>query len=222
MKKLFFVLSVFSLCVTSYAQKQDPVSVTKVEFKQIQQQQISLSAGEWTRIVVELLGNENPDKKANNTQFIRDVDVTLTLVYRDEKAKDKKSLDSFIVLKNKARLFAIKVKEKTPVVFYIPFEAKEIYRLKKEPFAWSIDLSVSGTPIELSRNNYKTLLSKVLCRGTDIKKIYENYQKFVQGAAAANDNVLMNLSQTPYNVQHYEYIINPSQCKYIPTYIRTK
>ena len=212
----------FSFCAVSFAQSQDAVSVTKVEFKQVQQQQISLSSGEWTRICVELMGNENPDKKANNLQFIRDIDVTLTLVYRDEKAKDKKSADSLLVFKNKARLFAIKVKEKTPVVFYIPFEAKEIYRLKKEPFAWSIDLSVGGTPIELSKKNYTTLLSKVLRKGNDVKKIYENYQKFVQGGASANENVLMNLSQVPFNVQKYEYEINPSQCKYIPTYIRAR
>ena len=222
MKKLFYVLSVFAFCATAFAQKQDAVSVTKVEFKQVQQGQIMLSAGEWTRVAIELMGNENQDKKANNDKFIRDVDVTLTLVYRDEMAKNKKSADSLMVFKNKARLFAIKVKEKTVVVFYIPFEAKEIYRLRKDPFAWSIDLSVGGTPIELSKQNYKTLLSKVLCKGSDIKKIYDNYQKFVQSGASANENVLMNLSQAPFNVQEYEYRINPSQCRYIPTYINAK
>ena len=118
MKKLFYVLSVFAFCATAFAQKQDAVSVTKVEFKQVQQGQIMLSAGEWTRVAIELMGNENQDKKANNDKFIRDVDVTLTLVYRDEMAKNKKSADSLMVFKNKARLFAIKVKEKTVVVIH--------------------------------------------------------------------------------------------------------
>ncbi len=220
--KHFFIV-LFSLCVCSVAfAKEDPVVVSKVEFKQVQKEQILLSSGMWTRIVVELTGMENPDKEASNDKFIRDVDVTLTLVYRDEKAKNKKSPESLIVFKNKARLFAIKVKEKTPVVFYIPFEATEVYRIKKEPFAYSVELSVAGAPVELTKKNIKSMLSKNLLKGSDPKKIYESYQKFVSSASAANENVLMNLSQAPFNVQRYEYTINPSQCTYIPTYIRVK
>ena len=69
MKKLFYVLSVFAFCATAFAQQQDAVSVTKVEFKQVQQGQIMLSAGEWTRVAIELMGNENPDKKAPKPVF---------------------------------------------------------------------------------------------------------------------------------------------------------
>jgi len=219
--KLFFCFCA-ALLASGAVYAIDPVSVEKIEFKRIQQQQIALSSGMWTRVAVILLGNENPDKKASNDKFIRDVEVTLTLVYRDEKAKNKKSPDSLLVFKNKARLFAVKVKDKTPVVFYIPFEAAEIYRIKKDPFAYSIEVSVGGSPIELSKDNMKSMLSSSLIKGTDPKKIYDSYQKFVQGAASANENVLMNLSQVPHNVQMYEYNVNPSQCTYIPTYIKSK
>ncbi|MBQ6534748.1 MAG: hypothetical protein IJI37_06210 [Opitutales bacterium] len=220
--KLFSCFCAALLAFGAAYAKVDPVSVDKIEFKQVQQQQIIMSSGMWTRVAVVLLGNENPDKKASNDKFIRDVEVTLTLVYRDEKAKNKKSPDSLLVFKNKARLFAVKVKEKTPVVFYIPFEATEIYKIKKAPFAYSIELSVGGTPVELSKDNMKSLLSPTLIKGTDPKKIYESYQKFVSSAASSNENVLMNLSQVPYNVQKYEYNVNPSQCTYMPTYIKAK
>ncbi len=221
-KSLFTILSILAFTSTVFA-KNDPVEVDgPVKFSKIAQNQIALSAGDWTRAVVWLKGIENQDDKANNANFIRDVDVTLTVLYRDEMAKDKKSAESLIAFKGKARLFAIKRNEKTPVVFYLPFEASRVYRIDKEPFAYSVELSVGGVPVELSKQNVKNMLSKRILKGSDPKKNYENYQKLVSKAAAANENVFMNLLQAPLNVQYYEYYTNPSQCRYIPTYIQTK
>ncbi len=220
-KRLFVILSLLSLIPTAFA-AEDPVVIKGVKFEAVQKQHISYSSGEWIRAAVTLVGIRNPDEKASNDKFIRDVDVTLTALYRDEKAKDKKSPDSLIAFKAKARLFGITLNEPTAVVFYLPYEVREIYRIKKDPFAYAIELSVGGTPVELNKNNYEVMLSKSIRKGKDIKKNYENYQKLVGKAAAANENAFMNLSQTPYNVQKYEYSVNPSQCKYIPTYIQTK
>ena len=126
--------------------------------------------------------------------------------------------ENMIVLKNKARLFALKVNAKTPVVFYIPSEAYNVYRLSKEPFAYSIELSANGAAVALTRENLKTLLSASIVKAGDPKKVYDSYQKLVQSASAANENVLMTLPQTPYNVQKFEY----DNAKGIPTYLQTK
>ncbi len=220
-KSLFIVFSLLSLISTAFA-AEDPVVIKSVEFKAIQKQNITYSSGEWIRAEIILLGIKNPDEKASNDKFIRDIDVTLTALYRDEKAKDKKSPDSLIAFKAKARLFGITLNEQTAVVFYLPYEVREIYRIKEKPFAYAVELSVGGTPIELNKNNYEVMLSKNIRKGKDVKKNYENYQKLVSKASAANENAFMNLSQAPYNVQKFEYSTNPSSCKYIPTYIQTK
>lgn len=218
MKRLLITLFAAAMLPLFSFAKSDPVVVSKIDFKKIQQSQIPSSSGQWTRVEVLLDGKENPDDKSNNAQWIRGVDVALTLVYLDEKAKDKRSPESMIVLKNKARLFAIKVGARTPVVFYIPSEAYHVYRLSKDPFAYSVELTVNGKQIELSKDNIKSLLSKNIVRAGDPKRVYESYQKLVQGAASANESVLMNLQQVPYNVQKYEY----ENSREIPTYLLSK
>ena len=221
MKRLFIALFAAALLQTSLFAKADPVSVSKIEFKRLQPSDILASPGQWTRIMVEVAGNENPDDKSNNEQWVRDVEVALTLVYLDEKAKksERNKPENMIVLKNKAKLFAVKCNQKVPVVFYIPPEAFPIYRLSKDPFAYSIELSVGGTPVALSRENMRTLLSKNIARSTDVKKVYDSYQKLVQSASAANENVLMTLRDVPLNVQRYEYNKTSGA---IPTYLPTK
>ncbi len=213
MKRLLFTLFAAVLLPMFAFAKSDPVLVSKIDFKKLPQ--IGGSSGQWTRIEVQLDGKENPNDKSTNTQWIRGVDVQLTLVYLDEKAKDKRSPESMVVLKNKARLFAIKVGTKTNVMFYIPPEAYNVYRLSKDPFAYSIELTVNGSAIELSKENIKSLLSKSIVKASDPKKVYDSYQKLVSAAAAANENALMNLQQAPYNVQKFEY----ENSKDVPTYL---
>jgi len=100
-------------------------------------------------------------------------------------------------------------------MFYIPPEAYNVYRLSKDPFAYSIELTVNGSAIELSKENIKSLLSKSIVKASDPKKVYDSYQKLVSAAAAANENALMNLQQAPYNVQKFEY----ENSKDVPTYL---
>ena len=193
--KYLFTLLLFFAVVPLFAQqnKEDPVSVVDVKFKKIQANEIQCSEGQWTRIEVMLLINGNPDENANNQQWVRNIDVGLTLVYKDEKARDKKSLDNLLVMKSKARLFAGKVNAKVPVVFYVPSEAYFVYRLAQDAFAWSIDLTVNGSPIKLSKNNYKKLLSKEISSSNNVVKVLENYNKLVSKAASANEGVLLPL-----------------------------
>ena len=217
--KYLFTLLLFCAVMPLFAQqnKEDPVSVVDVKFKKIQPSEIQSSEGQWTRIEVMLLINGNPDENANNQQWVRNIDVGLTLVYRDEKARDKKSLDNLLVMKSKARLFACKVNSKVPVVFYVPSEAYFVYRLAQDAFAWSIDLTVNGTPVKLSKHNYKKLLSKEISSSSNVVQVLENYNKLVSKAASANEGVLIPLPDCPFNVQWYEYFKNSNQK--IPTYI---
>jgi len=197
----------------------DPVLIDKILFKQIPSNGITrVSQGSfWNRVEIVLLAKENPDDKANNTKWVRNVEVDLALVYKDEKAADKASAENLVVMKAKARLFALEVGKKTSVVYYIPGEAYSIYRIQKDPFAWSIELSVNGVKTPLSKSNLKTMLSKTILKSSDPKKAYESYKKLVESAAPTNEGVLMPLPQCPFNVQYFEYMTGGNVP--IPTYI---
>ena len=189
----------------------------KLEAKRLPPSSIANSTGQWTRIEIPLLAKENPDDKANNQKWIRNVDVELTLMYKDQKAGKKASLDDLIVLKAKARLFALEIGKKTPVVFFIPSEAYDIYRLAQEPFAWKIDLAVGGTPIELTKQNIKTMLSRSIYKNGDPQKAYEGFLKLVEKSAKVNEGVLMALPECPFNVKVFEYGKSYSIPNYLPT-----
>lgn len=214
-----FVAASFISCAFA-APSEDPIIIqhTKLNAKRLQPSAISNSSGQWTRIEIPLFAKENPDAKANNQKWIRDVDVDLILMYKDQNAVNKKSLDSLIVLRAKARLFALEINKKIPVVFYIPSEAYDIYRLSKDPFAWKIEISINGTPIELTKKNVKTMLSKNIYKNDDPKKVYEAFMKLVEKSAKINDGVLMPLPDCPFNVKMYEY----SKSSLIPNYLPSK
>ncbi len=219
-KRLFFTLLAFFAISSGLYAQDDPVIIDSVKFKKVSSNEIMrTSQGNfWVRIEIMLVAKENPDMKANNTKWIRNIEVGLSMVYKDEKASDKKSLENMVVMKSKARLFAIEVGKKTPVVFYIPGEAYSIYRIKQEPFAWHVELTVGGQKIALSRQNLKTMISRTILKSGDPRKAFDSYTKLIEAAAATNEGVLMSLPECPYNVKYYEYGSGTGSSP-IPTYL---
>ena len=217
---LSFVALAFAATAFAAPSKEDPIIIqhSKLDAKRLQPGAVPSSSGQWTRIEIPLFAKENPDNKANNQKWIRNVDVDLVLVYKDQMAADKRSLDSLIVLRSKAKLFALEINKKTPVVFYIPSEAYEIYRLAAEPFAWKIEVSINGNPIELTKQNMKTMLSRNIYKNDDPKAVYDSFMKLVEKSAKVNEGVLMSLPECPFNVKLYEYGKSPI----VPNYITTK
>ena len=217
---LSFVALAFAAAAFAAPSKEDPIIIqhSKLDAKRLQPGAVPSSSGQWTRIEIPLFAKENPDNKANNQKWIRNVDVDLILMYKDQMATDKRSLDSLIVLRSKAKLFALEINKKTPVVFYIPSEAYEIYRLAADPFAWKIEVSINGTPIELTKQNIKTMLSRNIYKNDDPKAVYESFMKLVEKSAKVNDGVLMSLPECPFNVKLYEY----GKSQLVPNYITTK
>ena len=203
--KYFCLALVFAGASLMLHAKQDCVVIKGMDFKKIQAQAINRAGGQWTRVEIEIQGTENPDENANNKQWIRDVVLELTLVYKDEKASDKRDPASLIVMKAKAQLFAIQVGKKVPVVFYIPWEAYSLYRIQSDPYMWSIELSAAGVKIPLTKQNVSTMVSKTIMTSSDPRKVWTEYQKLVAEAMKANDGVLMPLNNCPFNVQYYEF-----------------
>ncbi len=213
---LFFLALVPTL---ASAKDDDPIIISgAIKFDKINASDIMKSSGTWNKVEVPIQAKFNPDD-GSKSNWVRNVGVTLTLVYQDEKAVDKKSPSSFIVLQAEAKIFAIEVGKKIPVVFYIPWEAYKVYRLSGEAYAWSVELSANGSKIPLTKKNLKTMLSKTILTSSDPRKAYEAYNKLVEGAVKANKGVLMPLNQCPFNVQYYEYYTKGGSNLPIPTYI---
>ena len=197
---LLYILALFFVApfaARAQSAKPDLVTISKIDFKKLSKNDILRSNGQW----------------------IRNVGVQLTLVYEDNKDTNRRNREK-VVMQESVKLFALEANKEASVVFYIPPEAYSIYAINKaEPFAWSVDLSVDGTKIPLSKKNYKTMLSrKIWASGGNITKVLESYQKLVESSVKANAGVLMSLPKTPFQVQYYEINRGPSQYA-LPTYM---
>ncbi len=215
---LLFALPFGAQAQSSRGQKSDLVSISKIDFKKLQKNDVQRSNGQWIRIEVVLNATSDAEKKtSNNAQWIRNVEVSLTLVYEDNKDSNKSNKEK-IVMQETVKIFALEAGKETPVVFYVPPEAYSIYGISKaEPFAWSVELSVDGTKIPLSRTNYKSMLSrKIWGSGSNVAKVLENYQKLVESSAKANKGVLLSMPKAPLPVQLYETYKGNSV---MPTYV---
>ena len=220
-KKTAFLLSTALLFVCGSllsAPNEDPVIIDNgrngVKFESIQKSQISNSGGPVTRITIPLKALTTPEKD----KWVRNVSVELTVVYRDEKAKKKDS--SFLVFKSSAKLFAIKVNQSTPVQFFIPWEAYEIYGLKNAPCAWRINLKVNGEPVEWTKANIDSFFfmePSLMKKTTDLKAAYDAFDELVKRSAGYNENVLVPLPLAPFAIRYYQCYRNPNEVS--PTYI---
>ncbi len=105
--------------------------------------------------------------------------------------------------------------------FYIPWEAYDIYGIKGDPFAYRIKLKVDGAEIQVSKDNYRSLLSKEIANTPDPAKVMESFEKLVAESSGYNDGVLVSLDKAPFSIQYYEYYSSGGSA-IIPTYISEK
>lgn len=211
---IFAAMAIFVGSFSAASAAVDPV-VIKSEPKavKINANEILRSAGQWTRVELHL------QSKAPSSSFSRNVEVTLTMIYKNK--KEQGNDDGFVTLKGSSKIFAIKGGATASMIFYIPWEAYEIYRLDKDPYAWHIALSVDGVEIPLSKSNIKTMISRNILKSSDPKKAFEAFKALAEKGSVLNEGVLMPLNECPYNVQYYEYYTKAGGPS-IPTFIKTK
>lgn len=199
--------------------KSDPVIIKSCDIKKVQKSDIP-GRGQWTRAEVVLMGKENPEENPDNKDWIRDVQVTLTLVYAKDKNKDKWDPSNWMAMKSSARLMAVKRNTTASVVFYIPEEAESIYKLRPDMLVFSIiDLSACGVKIELNKNNLKDFLSKEITGKIRNMKQYAKLREDVAKVASSNEGFLIPFNKCPLNVQLFEY--GKDKNGQIPTYLST-
>lgn len=191
------------------AQKaKDLVVVDSVSFKNLQKADIQGIGGPVLRMEVDIVAKASFEPKA---KWLRNVEVEVMLAY-----EDAKSGTGYVFLKSRAKLFAAEIHKKTAVVFYVPWEAYQMYRLSGEPKAYKITLFANGSEVKLTRDNLKDRVSSSI----KSQKELDAFEKHVAEAQSLNDGVLRPLNECPANFQRYEFIkavTNP-----IPTYLNLK
>lgn len=193
--------------------KGDPVLISDVKVSKARYNQADV-ATEYLRFEILLEGKYNPDEKSTK-DWIRNVEVELVVIYEDDNAKESR-----VAFKSIAKMLAVKATGRTPVVFIIPGEAAQIYRLAPEPLMYTIGLKVLGTQIELSPSNYKKLLSKKLASASNPVKALEFFKVEVDKASSLNEGVLVPLNRASFPIQSFEYLGKlDNAAKFAPTYI---
>lgn len=219
-------MSVFTFASVLTAQMKDPVVVEGsgkgiVDIKPFKDPVDSNK--EWRRVEVVLRGVENPDKTATKEEkrWVKDVALDLTLVYAKPNTGNKWDPKSWIVLKAKSELVAIEVGKKARLVFFLPPEIKDLYRLQdNQRLFYIINLEVLGNKVEINQKNLKKFVSNDLVKRIKNAKQFEKIKTDLAAASSVNDGWLIPLTQAPFHIQYEEYLgkNKPSSGETIPTY----
>ena len=210
-KRILLLLAVFiSFLPFAHAQKakKDMVVVDSVSFKSLQKTDIKGVGGSVLRMEVDVVAKAGAEAKS---KWLRNVEVEVMLAYEDEKAGT-----GYVFLKSRAKIFAAEINKKTPVVFYVPWEAYQVYRLTGEPQIYQISLFVNGMEVKLSKDNLKDRVSKTI----KSQKMLDEFAAKVADAQSLNEGVLRPLNECPANIQMYEY--GKATNLAVPTYLNLK
>lgn len=213
LKRFILLLAIVLPFAFATAQsKKDPVEVDSITFKNVQKSEIAGAGGPIVRGEVVLLPKY--DKDNPKAKWIRNIEVDVMVAYKDAKANSS-SKSKYVFLHSRAKIFAGKVNSKTPVVFFIPWEAYDVYGLKGEPAFYKVSVFVNGSEIPLTGDNLNSRVSKEITS----KAILDKFETEINNASSLNDGVMRPLNECSVNVQNYEF--NKSQFS-VPTYLNVK
>ncbi len=213
LKRILLLAMIFSTAVAwGQSAKKDPVSIEGVSFSNVQRGTVAGSGGPVLRVETTVLAKSQPASQARSkSKWVRNVEVEIMLAYEDAKSGGQ-AKGQFVFLRSKAKIFAAKLGQKTPIVFYIPWEAYDAYGIKGEPYAYMVSLSANGESMPLTRANLKDRVSKSI----DSMEALESFKEQVAKASSLNDGVLKPLNECATGIQDYEY----GASKLIPTYMK--
>ena len=194
--KRILLLVVFFSTAVGWAQSQrgDPILVDNVSFRNLNRSDISGVGGQVVRCEVVILPKFNPD--GTKSKWLRNVEVEVLCAYPDQKNKN-----GYVMLSSRAKIFAAQINKKTPVVFYVPWEAYDVYGLKGDPYMYKVSLFYNGQEIPLTAANLSSRLSKNI----NSQQMLESFENAVGKGSSVNAGVLKPLNECGTNFQMYEY-----------------
>jgi hypothetical protein len=148
-----------------------------------------------------LQANRPADKAGSGRYLHRNVEVVLWLAFQRQGAPE--GLDFY---QSKAVLAGLLERSERTLYFYLPPEIVDADRLR-EPFAWLVDIKISGRPLPMARDRVSSSLA-------DPARV-DNFRRMAERAVERTAGVLMNFPESPFFASEY-----PSKLSASPSYAR--
>ena len=182
---IFFFLNILYASVS-------PIDVQSVKFDNVK-----VGKYDWIQIEVKTIAPASssfkiPDQQ--NTRFLDNIEMTLSLCYdnREQKSKDFYQSTIKIISKEKG--------DACYAYFYIPGIVVERDRLSKNPFAWMVEFSLSGNKIPNDPKRFKNNFSPILDSTADIESFLSNLDLGIE----KNEGVLLPFYLAPDSLRRSE------------------
>ncbi len=166
----------------------------------------------WTRIEILL-------KDVDGYDGYRDVKVDFFALY-----KFKGYREPVLALKGKARILGIEKDKSASVVFYMPPEVYDIYRIDENPAAWYAEVETEGNTYRKNMFEDDSGPNRALQNGgmRTAAEIIEQSKKAVDKASKSTVELLFPLNECPFYIQALEYERFGKRAKSresVPTYL---
>jgi len=178
-----FVLSLL-LAPTTFlsAQNVPEIEVRNVRFDSV--------GDNWMMVTVQLRPDENTMEDAISRDYIDDVRVRFYMGFEVDRRNREESFDFY---RSSARIVSMQRRQTYTVHFFLPGVIRNRDNLRRDPFAWVVQLEVGGTELPLRESQYSR----------DSLRSREAYDSLVSNANAAggtNDGKLVPIYLAPENL----------------------
>lgn len=119
--------------ISGYTQGAAPVEIRRVNF--------GTARDSWLQVEIELRGSRNQRPGARNERFVDRVKVYCTLSYQFD--------DRFDFYTSELELVGLEQNKSAVVSFFLPGILVERDRIRREPFAYLVELEVAGQPLPI-------------------------------------------------------------------------
>lgn len=192
-----FLLSLIFATLVS-AQNVPEVEVRNVRFDSV--------GDNWMMVTIQLRPDENTMPDAISRDFIDNVKIDFFMGFEVDRSNRDESFDFY---RSSARIISMQRRQSYNVHFFLPGVIRDRDNLRRDPFAWVVQIEVDGNQVPLRESQY----SRNSLRS---REAYDSLVSNANAAGAANDGKLVPVYLAP------EYIVRESRINFrdVPAYYR--
>tara|TARA_R100000027_G_scaffold67749_1_gene68500 strand:- start:24830 stop:25456 length:627 start_codon:yes stop_codon:yes gene_type:complete len=183
LKTPIFLLLVLVSAISARAQEPPTIEVSNVRFDR--------TGDDWLVATVEITPDRNPLPDARDRDFVDDVELTLSLCY--EVDNQPEGQPPFTYYRSSVRIVSMEHSKRYTNYFFLPSVLRDRDELKTDPFAWMIEMKVSGVSVPMAIDQ----------AGGQVVKGAKGYGEFLNHVGAnapQNDGILVPIYLAPDHV----------------------